>query len=108
MKIAVIGASGWLGASVLREAQARGHAVTPLGRAQADVTDPGAVTRAVARHDAVVSAVTDRSTADRSIIPASVRGLIAALPPAGVTRVVVLGGGGSLEVEPSTRFIDLP
>jgi putative NADH-flavin reductase len=108
MKIAVIGASGWLGGSVLREAQGRGHDVTPLGRAQADVTDADAVARAVAGHDAVVSAVTDRSTDDRSIIPAAARGLIAALPHAGVTRVVVLGGGGSLELEPGTRFIDLP
>jgi putative NADH-flavin reductase len=121
MKIAVIGASGWLGGTVLREAVSRGHQVTAIGRKvgtlpegegvtqqQADVTDPEALAAAVRGHDAVVSAVTDRSGADRSIIPASARSLIATLPGAGVPRLVFVGGGGSLEVSPGTRVIDLP
>jgi putative NADH-flavin reductase len=121
MKIAVIGASGWLGGSVLREAVGRGHTVTAIGRqvgtlpegehvaqTQADVTDPDALRAAIAGHDAVVSSVTDRTTTDRSIIPTSARALIDALPAAGVTRLVFVGGGGSLEASPGTRFIDLP
>jgi putative NADH-flavin reductase len=42
------------------------------------------------------------------VIPAAARALVAALPQAGVPRVVVLGGGGSLEAAPGTRFVDLP
>jgi putative NADH-flavin reductase len=32
MRIAVIGASGWLGGAIAREALARGHEVTAMGR----------------------------------------------------------------------------
>jgi uncharacterized protein YbjT (DUF2867 family) len=32
MKIAVIGASGWLGGAIAREAVSRGHEVTAIGR----------------------------------------------------------------------------
>jgi uncharacterized protein len=121
MRVAVIGASGWLGGCVTRELLARGHEVTAIGRdesklrdiegagaAVADVTDPGSITRAVTGHDAVVSAVTDRTTGDRSIIPRTARTLLEAVPESGVRRVVVVGGGGSLEVEPGVRAIDQP
>ncbi|MEU6235907.1 alpha/beta fold hydrolase, partial [Kitasatospora sp. NPDC047058] len=40
LRIAVLGASGNLGGAVAREAAARGHLVTPLGRADADAADP--------------------------------------------------------------------
>jgi putative NADH-flavin reductase len=121
MKIAVIGASGWLGGTVVREAVARGHQVTAMARkigklpegdgiadAQVDVTDAETLREAVAGHDAVVSAVTDRTGTDRAIIPTSARTLIEALPEAGVTRLVFLGGGGTLEAAPGTRLVDLP
>jgi putative NADH-flavin reductase len=121
MRIAVIGASGWLGGTVAREALARGHEVTAIGRdatrlqaiegaqpATADVTDPGSLQRVLAGHDIVVSAVTDRSTADRSIIPRTARTLLEVLPAAGVRRLAVVGGGGSLEEEPGERVVDRP
>ena len=121
MKIAVIGASGWLGGAVAREAVARGHDVTAIGRdesklrgvdgarvAVADVGDPGSLQRAIAGSDAVVSAVTDRSTGDRSIIPRTVRTLLDVLPASGVKRLAIVGGGGSLEVAPGVRAIDEP
>jgi putative NADH-flavin reductase len=121
VRIAVVGASGWIGGSVAREALARGHEVTAIGRdasrlasldgatpVVADVLDEAAIERAVAGHDAVVSAVTDRTTADRSVIPGAARSLVAALPRAGVRRLVVVGGGGSLLASPGVRFVDLP
>ena len=76
--------------------------------AVADVTDPASITRVVTGHDAVVAAVTDRTSDDRSIIPRTARTLLEALPPSGVRRVVVVGGGGSLELEPGVRAIDQP
>jgi putative NADH-flavin reductase len=121
MRIAVIGASGWLGGAIAREALARGHEVTAIGRdagklarvtgaraAVADVTDPASLIRAIADHDVVVSAVTDRSTADRSLIPAAVRTLLQVAPSARVARLAFVGGGGSLEVEPGSRAMDRP
>ena len=57
MKLAIIGASGNLGGAVAREAAARGHQVTALGRGTVDVTDPAAVKEAIAGHDAVLAAL---------------------------------------------------
>jgi uncharacterized protein len=121
VKIAVIGASGWLGGAIAREALARGHSVTAIGRSasrlgelegaavvEADVGDREQLRRALAGHDAVVSSVTDRTTSDRSIIPRTARTLLEVVPEAGVTRLLVVGGGGSLEVEPGVRGIDRP
>jgi putative NADH-flavin reductase len=121
MKIAVIGASGWLGGSIAREAISRGHSVTVIGRsasrlaefddgdiAIADLDDPDSIVRAVAGADVVVSSVTDRSSDDRSRIPTTARTLLTILPRAGIDRVVFVGGGGSLEIEPGVRVVDTP
>jgi putative NADH-flavin reductase len=58
--------------------------------ATADIGDPSSIARAVKGHDAVVSAVTDRTTDDRSIIPRTARTLLEVLPEAGVKRLVVV------------------
>jgi putative NADH-flavin reductase len=121
VRIAVVGASGWLGGAIAREALARGHEVTAIGRDRgkledvdgaevvlADVTDRESLTAAIRGHDVVVSAVTDRSGPDRSIIPATARALLEAVPSAGVPRLAVVGGGGTLEAEPGVRGIDRP
>jgi putative NADH-flavin reductase len=121
MKIAVIGASGWLGGAIAEEALARGHDVVAIGRnaeklveldrahlAIADLDDSGSIVRAVAGSDVVVSAVTDRSGDDRSRIPATARRLLELAPQAGVRRLAFVGGGGSLEVAPGQRAVDAP
>ena len=56
MRVAVIGARGQLGAEVLR-AFASGHDVSPLGRADLDVTDDQAVAATIARvrPDAIIN-----------------------------------------------------
>jgi putative NADH-flavin reductase len=69
MKIAVIGATGFVGSSILQEALQRGHEVTAIVRHpekvtphpklrphKADVQKADEVTRSVAGHDAVISA----------------------------------------------------
>jgi putative NADH-flavin reductase len=121
MKVAVIGATGWLGGAVATEALRRGHEVTAASRNVApsealagaklvavDVTDVDALTSAIAGHDAVVASVTDRTTGDRSIIPATAEALLEALPRAGVARLLFVGGGGSLHSPAGTRFVDGP
>ena len=47
MRLLVTGAAGMLGADVRRAAERSGHDVTALTRADLDVTDAGAVGRAV-------------------------------------------------------------
>lgn len=104
MKIAVIGATGNLGGAVTREATARGHQVTALGSSNVDAADPASVKEAVTGHDAVVVAI---AGGDR-LVPRSAEALLEALPLAGVSRLVFLGGGGSLEYAPGHRFVDSP
>jgi putative NADH-flavin reductase len=121
MRIAVIGATGWLGGAVAREAVSRGHEVTAIGRdpdklaalegmaaARADATDVESVAAEIDGHDVVVLSVTDRSGPDRSIIPRAAQAVIDALPRAGVPRLAMIGGGGSLLNEDGERFVDQP
>jgi putative NADH-flavin reductase len=121
MKIAVVGASGWLGNLIAREALARGHEVKGIARDAArieglgdspvsglDATDPEDLGAAISGYDAVVVAVTDRSGPERSVIPAMARSVIAALPALGVPRLLFVGGGGSLEIAPGHRLVDQP
>lgn len=111
MKIAVLGATGHVGAAITAELSRRGHAVTAIARnvaaitpaqgvvAQAgDASDPAALAPLLAGHDAVISAL-------RHDIAPSV--LISAVKQAGVDRLLVTGGAGSL-MTPGGRLIDQP
>ena len=121
MKIALIGATGFVGAAVLEELIARGHAVTALARHPGslslqpslsvralDAYDAAAVTAAVHGHDAVVSAFNPGwTTPDLYALfmkgnSAIVRGVEMAL----VKRLLVVGGAGSLFVAPGIELVD--
>jgi hypothetical protein len=121
MKLAIIGASGWLGGEIARQALTRGHRVTAIGRArdrldavagaiavEADVRDADALGNAIADHDVVITAITDRSSDDRSIIPDTTSLLLNVAPAVGARRLAFVGGGGSLELEDGRRLVDLP
>jgi putative NADH-flavin reductase len=121
MKIAVIGAGGWLGGTIAREALSRGIEVTAMGRdvsklesiegaqtRQVDATNLEELTEAVSGHDAVVGSVTDRSTDDRSVIPGAARALVEAVSRTDAGRIVWVGGGGSLHDPTGTPFVESP
>jgi uncharacterized protein len=110
MKIALFGARGTIGQRIAAEAKARGHPVTSLGR-ETDVTDAASVARAVAGHDAVVSAVGPGLGPDSrppGMLSAAARALLAGAKTAAVRRLVVVGGAGSLEVAPGKQLVDQP
>ncbi|MFF7059096.1 NAD(P)-dependent oxidoreductase [Achromobacter spanius] len=113
MKIALIGISGRVGSRVADELLKRGHQVTGIARNPADVntqpglavqqgdaTDPETLTPLLTGHDAVVSATRFVST--------DAKPLLAAVKNAGVPRLLVVGGAGSLQVAPGTLLIDTP
>lgn len=122
MKLALFGASGTIGQRILREALRRGHTVTAIMRDPSrltdqhphltavvgDVLDPARVAAAVAGHEAVLSAYGPTGGAGAETIAAAARALITGLNAAGVTRLVVVGGAGSLEVAPGRKLIDTP
>jgi putative NADH-flavin reductase len=113
-KIAIIGATGRAGSQLLEEALRRGHAVTAIARKASsklggragvtvkdlDVLDAAALQQAVTGHDAVFSA------AHFTGIPASA--IIDPVKKAGVKRLLVVGGAGSLFAAPGLKVIDTP
>lgn len=112
-KIALIGASGNAGARILKELSDRGHSVTGIARhpekiaalpgvtaVAGDVFDVEGLAAILKGHDAVVSSV--------HFLASDPDKLIAAVRASGVTRYLVVGGAGSLEVAPGKRLVDQP
>jgi putative NADH-flavin reductase len=113
MKIALIGATGNAGSRILAELSRRHHTVTAIVRnpervpalpgvtpLRADVNDVHGLAAALKGHDAVVSSVHFTASDPRK--------LIAAVGASGVSRYLVVGGAGSLEVAPGVKLIDTP
>ncbi|MGF0240730.1 NAD(P)-dependent oxidoreductase [Rhodococcus sp. IEGM1300] len=110
-KIAIIGATGRAGSQLLEEALRRGHSVTAIARdtskigqragvvtRNVDALDADALQTAVAGHDVVISA------AHFATLPASA--VVGPVKKAGVKRLLVVGGAGSLLLPDGTRVID--
>ncbi len=113
MKIAILGATGQVGSQLTTEALARGHQVTGFARnptglpdharlksGKIDLADHPGLTRALAGHEAVISAV--------KFVAFDGRALIDDIKAARVPRLLVVGGAGSLEVAPGKRLVDQP
>lgn len=124
MKIAIIGASGNIGSRITHEALSRGHEVTAIVRdpskltleneslvvTKGDALDTEDLAAKIEGHDAVVSAYnagwgpgTDYNNYNR--VAAS---LLRAAKEAGVKRLLVVGGAGSLYVAPGVQAVDTP
>lgn len=120
MKIALIGASGFIGSFLRQEALTRGHEVTALvsspGKLQpapnlhvvkTDVLESDARTAQIAGHDAVISAFSGHSQSDvRGYYLRGVRSIVKAAKAAGVRLLMV--GSGSLDVAPGKQLVDSP
>jgi putative NADH-flavin reductase len=107
MRIVVFGATGMVGQRIVQELESRGQDVVPATRGSGvDATDPAAVADAVAGADAAVVAVSARA-GDFSGLDLN-RAVVAGLRKAGVRRLIVVGGAGSLEVAPGQRLVDTP
>lgn len=122
MHIALFGATGHIGHAILDEALARGHAVTAVVRDPArldrrddkltvvagDVAHAETWLAAVRGSDTVVASLSARRDGNNDSLPANARILLDRLPEAGVSRLVWVGGAGSLETAPGVRVIDDP
>lgn len=123
MHIVLIGATGFVGAPLLQELLQRGHHVTAIvrtparlpqhARLRAETVDPGdaqAVARIAAGHDAVLSAFNpDADHADVRGEQLRVhRAIVDGVRAAGVRRLLVVGGAGSLEIAPGVQVLDTP
>jgi len=113
MKIAIIGATGFIGQHIFNEAVSRQHQVTALVRnpakvpaasnvkAQAvEVSDAAALAHALADQDAVVVSVHYENR--------DLEQLINNIKATGVKRALFVGGAASLEVAPGVQLFDTP
>jgi putative NADH-flavin reductase len=123
MKITLIGATGFVGSAILNEALTRGHHVTAIVRntgkvpqkpnltaVSADVYDEKALAKTVAGQDAVISAF-NPGWADADIYNHTIEGthaILNSVKKAGVKRLLVVGGAGSLEIKPGLQLVDTP
>lgn len=124
MKIALIGATGFVGTAVLNEALNRGHQVTAIARntdkitisnpnlilKQSDAYNVNDLKVAIKGNDAVVSAF-NSGWANPNIYDDFIKGSEAiqqATKEAGIARLLVVGGAGSLEIKPGEQLVDSP
>ncbi|MGM9735748.1 MAG: NAD(P)-dependent oxidoreductase, partial [Candidatus Cryptobacteroides sp.] len=120
--IVLIGASGFVGSAILNEALLRGHKVTAISRniekipagnpnlrvVRADATDPDTLAALARGKDAVISAYNPGWGNPRQYeetlenYPKIVEGT----KKAGVKRLLIVGGAGTLFVAPGLRLVD--
>src|SRR3954471_21390092 len=113
MKIAVIGASGNVGARITAELARRGHTITAIVRnpekvaklagvsaVKGDVMDQAGLTELLKGHEVAISSV--------HFLASDPAKLIGAAKASGVGRYLVVGGAGSLEVAPGVRLVTTP
>jgi len=122
MNIALIGASGFIGSALLKEALSRGHRVTALvtqpqklapannlATAKSDVNATDALASQLEGHDAVLSAFSGHAQSDvEGYYLKGLRSIIGACVRAGIKRLLVVGGAGSLEVASGVQLLDTP
>ena len=124
MKLAIIGASGFVGSALVEESLNRGHAVTAIVRhpekitvthpnltvKQGNIQDGDTVAQLVAGHDAVLSAF-NAGWANPNLYDDFLKGsetIEKGTDSAGVKRLLVIGGAGSLEAAPGVQLVDTP
>jgi len=123
MNIALIGGTGFVGTPVMAELLSRGHVVTLLARTpskiaaqaglsvvQADVLHPDQVAKAVAGQDAVISAYNPGwgEAQIHDLFLQGTQAIFKGIKQAGVKRLLVVGGAGSLYVAPGVQLVDVP
>lgn len=122
MNIALIGASGFIGSALRQEALSRGHQIKalvsnpsrlePAAGLQVEATDVLDTARLSAQlrgHDVVISAFSGHAAADvYGYYLDGIRSLLQAARAAGVRRLLLVGGAGSLEIQPGVQLLDTP
>ncbi|TAM81845.1 MAG: NAD(P)-dependent oxidoreductase [Acidobacteria bacterium] len=123
MKVVLLGATGFVGSAILKEALDRGHTVTAIARdpeklekrdglipTKGDVYDTASLAGLLKHNDALISAF-NPGWKNPKLYDDQVRGtrsIIEAAKKAGIKRVLWVGGAGGLQVKPGVRVVDDP
>lgn len=120
MKIAIIGATGFVGSAILNELASRNHEITAIARTPketpnvnwvaADIFNTAVLADALKGNDLVISAYnsgwTNPNIYDDFI--AGSKAIQEAVKKSGVKRFITIGGAGSLFVAPNLQAVDTP
>ena len=122
MKIAIIGATGFVGSNILNELSSRNHEITAIVRnprtdensninwIKADVNEVENLSQLVAGNDVVVSAFnpgwTNPNIYEDFLLGS--KNIQEAVKLSGVKRYITIGGAGSLFVAPNLQAVDTP
>ncbi len=122
MKVAIIGATGFVGTKLVNEALKRGFEVTAIARdtskitddraskVSVDVTDIDKLSNVLKNHDTIISAF-NAGWKNPNLYDDNIAGSTAiqkAVKNSGVKRFIVVGGAGSLYISEDTQLIDTP
>lgn len=122
MKIALIGASGFIGSALLTEALSRGHHVTALVTrpervapqenvvsVKSDVLNTAALAEQLRGVEAVISAFSGHAQEDvYGYYLKGFHSILSATQHASVPRLMIVGGAATLEVAPGKLLLDAP
>jgi len=120
MKIAIIGATGFVGSAILNELANRNHEITAIARTPketpnvkwvaADIFNIEVLSETLKGNDVIISAY-NPGWANPNIAEDFITGSKAiqeAVKKSGVKRFVTIGGGGSLYIAPNIQLVDTP
>ena len=119
--VVLIGATGFVGSAILNELLSRGHKVTAVVRHAAklpqndnltaveeDVANVDAIADIAKGKDAVISAYNPGWTNPdiKHLIEVNYPKIVEAVKKSGVSRLLIVGGAGTLFVKPGLRVVD--
>lgn len=122
MKIAIIGATGFLGSLLVKEFASRGHEITAISRnlsedvpanvttVKADIFNTAALADILKGHNAVVNSYNAGWTNPNlynDFLEGS-KSIQEAVKLSGVKRYITIGGAGSLYIAPNLQLVDTP
>ncbi|MRX68134.1 hypothetical protein SAMN06265349_103619 [Flavobacterium resistens] len=120
MKIALIGATGFVGSAILNELADRKHEITAIARTPkdtanatwvaADIFNADALAEILKGHDVIINAYNPGWTNPNysSDFENGSKSIQEAAKKSGVKRFITIGGAGSLYVAPGVQAVDTP
>ncbi|GAA80891.1 NAD(P)-dependent oxidoreductase [Pseudoalteromonas sp. BSi20495] len=119
MKVAVLGATGWIGSTIVQQATKRGLEVVSIVRDAAKITDNTTAVRVFDLQsqdniasvlkgiDVLIASVGGRVVGNHELVAQTAERLLTALNGTS-TRLIWVGGAGSLEVAPGVTLVSTP
>lgn len=118
MNITILGATGWIGDHIMSQAKTNGHIVTAVVRDAGKITDGTAVkefdlqsendiAEVLTGADVVIASIGGRAAGNHELVGQTAKRLLTALSGSR-TRLLWVGGAGSLEVSPGVTLVSSP